>query len=99
MHGFSTKVIFRKLDGIYTRMLRAILNKSWRQHPQNSNCTATYHLSRKLLKLDEPVMRDTGGKVRTSHKLHIPVDPIHMDKQRQEDQQEPIYNSSVLLRK
>ena len=23
----------RKLDGNYTRMLRAILNKSWRQHP------------------------------------------------------------------
>ena len=23
----------KKLDGIYTRMLRAILNKSWRQHP------------------------------------------------------------------
>ena len=24
----------KKLDGIYTRMLRAILNKSWRQHPK-----------------------------------------------------------------
>ena len=23
----------KKLDGIYTRMLRAILNKSWQQHP------------------------------------------------------------------
>ena len=23
----------KKLDGIYTRMLRAILNSSWRQHP------------------------------------------------------------------
>ena len=28
-----TKRIDRKLDGSYTRMLRAILNKSWRQHP------------------------------------------------------------------
>ena len=25
--------IYKKLDGNYTRMLRAILNKSWRQHP------------------------------------------------------------------
>ena len=28
-----TKRLAKKLDGNYTRMLRAILNKSWRQHP------------------------------------------------------------------
>ena len=28
-----TKRLDKKLDGNYTRMLRAILNKSWRQHP------------------------------------------------------------------
>ena len=28
-----TKRVEKKLDGNYTRMLRAILNKSWRQHP------------------------------------------------------------------
>ena len=28
-----TKCMEKKLDGNYTRMLRAILNKSWRQHP------------------------------------------------------------------
>ena len=28
-----TKHMEKKLDGNYTRMLRAILNKSWRQHP------------------------------------------------------------------
>ena len=28
-----TKRLEEKLDGNYTRMLRAILNKSWRQHP------------------------------------------------------------------
>ncbi len=28
-----TKRAEKKLDGNYTRMLRAILNKSWRQHP------------------------------------------------------------------
>ena len=27
-----TKLLEKKLDGNYTRMLRAILNKSWRQH-------------------------------------------------------------------
>ena len=29
----QTKRLEKKLDGNYTRMLRAILNKSWRQHP------------------------------------------------------------------
>ena len=28
-----TKPMEKKVDGIYTRMLQAILNKSWRQHP------------------------------------------------------------------
>ena len=36
-HGCTTwtltKRMEKKLDGNYTRMLRAILNKSWRQHP------------------------------------------------------------------
>ena len=37
VHGFSTwtltKCMEKKLDENYTRMLRAILNKSWWQHP------------------------------------------------------------------
>ena len=28
-----TKCMEKKLDGNYTRMLQAVLNKSWRQHP------------------------------------------------------------------
>ena len=28
-----TKMLEKRLDGIYTRMLLAILNKSWKQHP------------------------------------------------------------------
>ena len=31
--GTLTKRLEKKLDGNYTRILRAILNKSWRQHP------------------------------------------------------------------
>ena len=37
LHGCTTwtltKRLEKKLDGNYTRMLRAILNKSWQQHP------------------------------------------------------------------
>ena len=34
--------------------------------PQSSSCTATYHPSRKLSKLDKPDMRDTAGEFGTS---------------------------------
>ena len=34
--------------------------------PQSSSCTATYHSSWKLSKLDEPDMRDTAGEVGTN---------------------------------
>ena len=47
-------------------MLRAILNKSWRQHPQDTNYTATDLSSRKLSKLDEPDMQDTAVEAGTS---------------------------------
>ena len=33
--GTLTKRLEKKLDGNYTRMLRAILNRSWRQHSTN----------------------------------------------------------------
>ena len=37
LYGFTTwtltKRLEKKLDSNYTRMLRAVLNKSWRQHP------------------------------------------------------------------
>ena len=45
-----TKRLEKKLEGNYTRMLRAILNNT----PQDTNYTATYLPSRKLSKLDEP---------------------------------------------
>ena len=61
-----TKRLEKKLDGNYTRMLRAIMSKSWRQHPQDTNCTATCPLSRKLFKLDEPDMQDTAGEAGTN---------------------------------
>ena len=53
----------KKLDGNYTRMLRAILNKSWRQHPtkQQQYC----HLP-PTTKLDEPDMQPTAEEAGTS---------------------------------
>ena len=61
-----TKRLEKKLDGNYTRMLRVVLNKSWRQHPRDTNYTDTCPPSRKLYKLDEPDTQDTAGEARTS---------------------------------
>ena len=44
--------------------------QSWTSHggntPQDTNCTATCLLSRKLFKLDEPDMQDTTGEAGTN---------------------------------
>ena len=61
-----TKRLERKLYGNYTRMLRAVLNKSWRQHPTRHQLYGHLPPSRKLYKLDEPDTRDTAGEARTS---------------------------------
>ena len=60
-----TKSMKKMLDGNYTRILQAILNKSWGQHPTKNSYTSTYYPSRKLSKLDEPDMQNTG-EVRTN---------------------------------
>ena len=43
-------------------MLRAILNKSWQQHPTRHQLYGHLPLSRKLSKLDELDMQDTAGE-------------------------------------
>ena len=61
-----TKRLEKKLDGNYTRMFRAILNKSCRHHPTKHQLTVTYLPSRKLSKLDEPDTLNTAGDAGTS---------------------------------
>ena len=61
-----TKRLEKKLDGNYTRMLRAILNKSWWQHPTRHQLYGHLPPSRKPFKLDEPDMEDTAGEAGTN---------------------------------
>ena len=89
-----TKRLEKKLDGNYTRMLRGILNKSWRQHPKKHQLYG--HLqppSRKLSKLDEPGTQDTAGGAGTGS-----YGPSHMDELKQDDQLEHTYSSYVRIR-
>ena len=58
-----TKRLEKKLDGNYTRMLRAILNKSWQRHPtRHTTVRPPAPLSRNLFKLGEPDMLDNAGE-------------------------------------
>ena len=61
-----TKRMEKKLDGNYTRMLRAILNEFWRQYSTKQQLYGHLYPSRKLLKLEEPDTRNTAGEVGTS---------------------------------
>ena len=44
---------------------------------------------------DEPDMRNTAGEVGTDLSVAYSCGALHMDEQKQDDQLEPIYNSSV----
>ena len=82
----------KKLDGNYTKMLRAILNKSWRQHP-----------TKQLLYRHLPPITKTIQVRRTRHvgrcwsRGGLKSNIFHMDEQRQVDQLESTYNSSVSI--
>ena len=60
-----TKRLEKKLDGNYTRMLRAILNRSWQQHPIRRQLYGHLPPITKLYRLDEPDMPDTAGEAKT----------------------------------
>ena len=58
----ANKRLEKKLDGNYTRMLRAILNKSWQQHPTRHQLYGHLPPITKLFKLNEPDMQDIAGE-------------------------------------
>ena len=70
LHGCTTRTLTKrmekKLGSNYTRMLRAILNKSWRQHPTKQQLYGYLPPITKSSKLDELDMQDTAGEVGTS---------------------------------
>ena len=103
LYGCTTRTLKKrldkKLDGNYTRMLRAILNISpGGNTPQGTNYTTTCLPSRNLSKLDEPGTQDTAGEAETSSQVMYSYGPPHMAEQKQDDQVEQIYSSYVRIR-
>ena len=87
----------KKLDGNYTRMLRAIWTSPGGNTPQDTNYTATCLPLWKLYKLDEPDTQDTAGEARTNLSVMYFYGPPHMAKQKQDDQLEHTYSSYVRI--
>ena len=89
-----TKRLKKKLDGNYTRMLRAILNKSWRQHPTR------HHLPPITKTIQVRPARRAGHCWRSKDELISDVllwTPAYA-KQKQDDQLEHTYSSFVRIR-
>ena len=90
-----TKRLEKKLDGNYTRMLRAILNKSWRQHP--TRCQLYGHLPpiTKTIQFRRARHADTAGEAKTSSLVTYYYGSPHMAQKKQDDQPELTYSSYV----
>ena len=93
-----TKRLEKKLDGNYTRMLRAILNKSWRQHTTKHQLYGHQPSITKTIQVRWT--RHTGHcwKSRDDLISNVLLWTPHMAGQKQDDQLEHIYSSSERIR-
>ena len=93
-----TKRLEKKLDGNYTRMLRAILNKSWRQHPTRHQLYG--HLPPITKTIQVRRTRHAGHCWRSRDELISDVllwTPL-MAEQKQDDQYEHTFSNYVRIR-
>ena len=92
-----TKRLEKKLDNNYTRMLRAILNKSWWQHPTRHQLHG--HLPPITKTIQVRRTRHAGHCWRTREELisDILLWTPHMAGQKQDDQLKHTYSSYVRI--
>ena len=93
-----TKRLEKKLDGNYTRMLRAILNKSWQQHPTRHQLYG--HLPPITKSIQVRRTRHAGHCWRSRDELIRDVllwIPTHTAAQKQDDQHERTFSSYVRI--
>ena len=92
-----TKRLEKKLDGNYTRMLRAISNKSWRQHPTRHQQYG--HLPPITKTIQVRRTRHAGHCWRSRDELisDVLLWTTHMAVQKQDDQHEHIFSNYVRI--
>ena len=93
-----TKRLEKKLDGNYTRMLRAILNKSWRQHLTRHQLYG--HLPPITKNIQVRRTRQGGHCWRSRDELisDVLLWTLHMAVQKQDDQHEHTFSNYVRIR-
>ena len=89
-----TKYIDKNLDGICTRIFRAILKKSWKQHPIKQQLYGHLPPVWKTIQIKQ---RHVRYNLRSNDELisDVPWWTFHMDAQVWDHQLELIYNSSL----
>ena len=93
-----TKRLEKKLDGNYTRMLRAILNKSWQQHPTRHQLYG--HLPPITKTIQVRRTRHAGHCWRSRDVTHTEMysyGSLHTAAQKQDDQHERTFSSCVRI--
>ena len=70
-----TKRLEKKQDRNYTRMLRAVLNKSWRQHPTRHQLYGHLPPITKTIQVTNQTRRTLLEKQGRAHKWYTPMDP------------------------
>ena len=101
LYGFTTwtltKRLEKKLDGNYTRMLRAILNRSWQQHPTRRQLYG--HLPPTTKTIQARRTRHAGHRWRSKDEIvsDVLLWTPHMTNQKQDDQLEHSYSSYVMI--
>ena len=93
-----TKRLKKKLDGYYTRILRAILNKYWRQHPTRHQLYGHMPLITKTIQVRRT--RHAGHCWRSKDELisDVLLWTPHFAKQKQDDQLEHTYSNYMRIR-
>ena len=93
-----TKRLEKKLDANYSRMLQAILNKSWRQQPTKHQLYG--HLPPITKTIQVRRARHAGHSWRSRDKIisDVLLWAPHMAEQKQDSQLEHTYTSSVRIR-
>ena len=90
-----TKRLEKKLDSNYTRMLQAILNRSWQQHPTRRQLYG--HLPPIMKTIQARWIRH-AGEAKTRSWVMCSCGPPHMANQKQDDRLENSYSSYVMVR-
>ena len=101
LYGCTTWTLTKrleKLDGNYTRMLRAILNKSWRQHPTRHQLYG--HLPPITKTIQVRRTRHAGHCLRSRDELisDVLLWVPHMAEQKSDDQHEHTFSKYVRIR-